>query len=109
MQAKFNAAATSKLAAGSAGPQYPPIGDVPKHRHLSACEVLTWIGYGRAIPKAAYFAPLANVHGATTEAILALLHRSVPDPKPLRCPMYKSERALMKALRSGKLRAFRER
>lgn len=78
---------------------YPAVGDIPEHRHLTACEVLTWIGYGRAISKDVYFAPRAS--GLPAEERDSLLHRSVPDPKPPDDPMDDAERKLMEAVRAG--------
>lgn len=92
-----------------ADPDYPEKGKVPEHRHVSACEFLCWIGYGRAIPKDVYFSPLAKApRDATLEELAALLHRSVPDPKPQECPIGDAELTLIDLLRTKKIRAFRE-
>ena len=88
---------------------YPAIGDVPGHLHLTACEVLTWIGYGRAISKAVYYAPVANSPVATIDEKMALLHRSVPDPKPSEDPMEDAERKLMELLRAKRVHMLIER
>jgi hypothetical protein len=88
--------------------QYPAIGDVPEHRHLTACEVLTWIGYGRAISRDVYFAKVSGAT-ATAEARLSLLHQSVPDPKPLENPMDDAERKLMEEVRAGRVHSLIER
>lgn len=81
--------------------QYPAIGEVPEHLHLTACEVLTWIGYGRAISKDVYLAPVVKSSGLATEERASLPHRSVPDPKPPEDPMDDAERKLMEAVRAG--------
>jgi hypothetical protein len=95
--------------APAAEPQYPAIGDVPEHRLLTACEVLTWIGYGRAISKDVYFAPFANAPPSAPEGRVSLLHQSVPDPKPAEDPMSDAERKLMEALRTRHVHILFER
>ncbi len=74
---------------------------------MSACEVLCWIGYRRAIPKEIYFAPLSEAPARSTTADLeACLHNAVPDPKPTVDPMTDAELHLMAALRVGAVRAI---
>jgi hypothetical protein len=93
--------------AGEKDNTYRAAGDLAPVRHMTACEVLTWIGYRRAIPAQLYFAPLHNASPAATAAQLAaLLHAEVPAPKPAECPMPGAERLLMAALRSGQVRAL---
>jgi hypothetical protein len=84
-------------------PQYPTIGEVPEHLHLTACEALCWMGYRRAIPKNVYFSPVVKALNTGCEEVIALLHRSVPDPKPPNDPIGDAERVLMEALHSGQL------
>jgi hypothetical protein len=87
---------------------YPAIGVIPEHLHLTACEVLTWIGYGRAISKDVYFAEFAkasHLPGWSAERT-NLLHRSVPDPKPYDDPMNDAGRKLMEHLRAKRLTWF---
>jgi hypothetical protein len=86
--------------------QYPEIGEVPEYRHLTACEVLCWIGYRRAIAKDVYFAPLTKARANGTAREVALLHRSIPEPKPSECPINDAERELMKSLRDGRVHAM---
>jgi hypothetical protein len=95
--------------ASAAESQYPAIGEIPKHRHLTACEVLTWIGYGRAISKEVYFPPFDRASGIRAEERNSLLHRSVPDPKPPDDPMDDAERKLMEAVRAGHVHMLTER
>ena len=76
---------------------------------MTACEVLCWIGYGRAIAKEVYFRPIFEAPDMPFTDIAPLLHQSVPGPKPPECPMDSAERELMAALRSGKIQARCER
>jgi hypothetical protein len=96
-------------AAQSGEPQYPAMGDLPEHRHLTACEVLTWIGYRRVIPNDVYYAPFTKEPGLPVEEGVSLLHRSVPEPKPPEDPMNEAERKLMEALRASHVHLFIER
>ena len=89
--------------------RHPAMGAVPPARHLTACEVLNWIGYRRAIPSAVYFAPVRGAApGAMGEQLAGLLHSAVPDPKPAECPMAAAESKLMEALRARRVRALAE-
>ncbi len=92
----------------SEAPQYPELGAVPVHRHMTACEVLCWIGYRRAIPKEIYYFPLSNSANVPFSRKVSLLHQSVPEPKPPECPMNAAEQNLMEALRTETIRAFYE-
>lgn len=86
--------------------QYPALGEMPDHRHLTACETLCWLGYGRPIPWAVYFAPIFRGPNTSLDELPALLHRSVPDQKPAECPMDDAERILMENLRAGRIQAL---
>jgi hypothetical protein len=100
---------TMPSAAETTEPQYPAEGEVTRHRHMTACEVLCWIGYHRPIRKEVYFAPIKTMApGATIEELAASLHHSVPEPKPPECPLNDAERKLMDALRLGSVQALIE-
>ncbi len=84
---------------------YPAHGQMPDQPHLSACELLCWIGYGRAIPKTVYFAP-AFANRMPPDQWGNLVHGAIPDPKPPADPIDDAERKLIDALRKGKLKAY---
>jgi hypothetical protein len=85
--------------------EYPPLGVLPKTLEMTACEVLTWIGYGRAITKNIYLRPVVRAcwEGASDDKFI---HSSVPDAKPKNDPINDATQTLMDALRSGRLQAW---
>jgi hypothetical protein len=87
---------------------YPEVGQEPTHRHLTACEVLCWIGYRRAISKEQYFAPLSRKRGHRPRNWVSLLHETIPSPKPRECPIHQSERILMEAMRAHRVHSHYE-
>ena len=97
-----------------ASESYPAQGVIPLNPTMSACEVLCWIGYRRAIKKRNYFEPLFDLERSfpskstipvTDDKRYARLHAAIPFPKPERCPMRRAETHLIEALRAGLLRA----
>ncbi len=94
---------------------YPAQGEFPTSPTMSACEVLTWIGYRRAIPKDAYLDSLqyrdvsseveAPRHIWEFAYLYEIIHTVIPDPKPDVCPMENAQKKLIEALRAGRLRS----
>lgn len=82
--------------------KYPSYGVAPTGHTMSACEVLCWIGYHRAISKEAYFYPVNNAPArANITELERLLHDAIPEPKPVQDPMGDAEVRLMVEIRNG--------
>ncbi|WP_159013233.1 hypothetical protein [Acidisoma sp. S159] len=83
---------------------YPQANAAPTGRTMSACEVLCWIAYRRAVPKGLYFAPLTLLNRLGTFPHERLFHASIPPSDFGVQSMDEAERLLMEGWRADCVR-----
>ena len=94
------------MSASTEALQYPPLEVLPASAYMSACEVLCWIVYRWPIKKEVYYLPLKWARDKSDKDIAALLHESVPPPRPAQAAIAEAEKCLRDRIENGVIEAL---